>query len=91
MYVFVMLESAVLQGTNKGIMFKEGSYEWNSRKESSVETPVNRVLFSKATTVFAYIDFIAQNGQNIKWRGFFFETGKYCLACLCGILRDFWQ
>lgn len=39
----------------------------------AVETPVNRVLFSLKlpTPMFACLDFIAQNGQNIKWRGFF--------------------
>lgn len=42
------------------------------KKIFAVETPVNRFLFSlkPPTPVFAYLDFIAQNGQNIKWRGF---------------------
>jgi len=30
-----MLESAMLECTNKGLAFEEGSYEWNSRKEKS--------------------------------------------------------
>lgn len=43
------------------------------KKIPAVETPVKRVLFSLKlpAPMFSHLDFIAQNGQNIKWRGIF--------------------
>lgn len=44
------------------------------KKIHAVETPVKEFYSLKyLTPVFAYIDFIAQNGQNIKWRGIFWN------------------